>query len=104
MSRDRVLVERWPKLPLAEKKQGRDHAARPECDKHGGNSLGASPSPPIGFQVPHDILCHLLRSTSVSETIRFDILAPTFEASLTRRSGRSPLHLRRICLLVGKDR
>src|ERR1700738_1834648 len=44
------------KLPCAEKEQGRDHAAHSYRDKHGDDSFDPSPSPPIGFQVPHHIL------------------------------------------------
>jgi hypothetical protein len=40
------------KLSFGKKEQGRDH----ECDKNRDDSFDASPSPPIGFQVPHHIL------------------------------------------------
>jgi hypothetical protein len=53
MRRGRLQVG---KLPFAEKEQDRDHAAHPKRDKHGDDSFDPSPSPPIGFQVPHHIL------------------------------------------------
>jgi hypothetical protein len=43
------------KLPFAEKEQGRDHAGHPQRDEHGDNFFDPRPSPPIGFQVLHDI-------------------------------------------------
>ena len=44
------------KLLFAENEQGRDHAAHPYRDKHRDDSFDPSPSPPIGFQVLHDML------------------------------------------------
>jgi len=53
-------VKDWPKLSCAEKEQRRDQAGHPEPDKHGDDSFAASPSPPIGFEILHDILATAL--------------------------------------------
>jgi hypothetical protein len=52
-------------LPVSEQEQeqGRDHAAHPQRETHGGGSFDPIPSPPIGFQVFHDILRRLCLSS-----------------------------------------
>jgi hypothetical protein len=45
---------------LTENEQGRCYAAHPKHGKHGSDPLDPSPSPPIGFQVFHDLIRHLM--------------------------------------------
>src|SRR5437016_2957596 len=50
------------KLSCTEKDQGRDHAAHAKRGKHRDEPFDPRPFPPIGFEIPHDILRPILRS------------------------------------------
>ncbi len=83
------------KLPLAKKEQGRGHAAHSEREKRRGDSLDPSPFPPIGFQVLHHILGHLIRSTRPSEGF-FGTSAFSIAIEANAASGWKPLRIGRI--------